>query len=129
GLYDGVLIKENHIMACGGIKQALAKAVTAIPKHIPIQIEVETFTELVQAVENGAKLILLDNMPLELIRQCVEYTNGRAELEASGNVNLTNVRDYALCGVNRISIGAITKNIQAIDLSMRLSEANQLAKS
>jgi nicotinate-nucleotide pyrophosphorylase (carboxylating) len=126
GLYDGVLIKENHIMACGGIKQALAMAGTTIPNHIPIQIEVETFTELVQAVENGAKLILLDNMPLELIRQCVEYTNGRAELEASGNVNLANVRDYALCGVNRISIGALTKNIQAIDLSMRLSDANQL---
>lgn len=120
GLYDGVLIKENHIMACGGIKQALEKAFTTTPEHIPIQIEVESIDQLEEAVQVGAKLILLDNMSLEQIKQCVHQANGRVELEVSGNVNLDNVQDYALTGVDRISIGALTKNIQAIDLSLRI---------
>ena len=120
GLYDGVLIKENHIMACGGIKQALDKAISTTPKHIPIQIEVETLIQLEEAIQFGAKLILLDNMSLEQIEQCVEITSGKVELEVSGNVNLDNVRDYALTGVDRISIGALTKNIQSIDLSLRV---------
>jgi nicotinate-nucleotide pyrophosphorylase (carboxylating) len=121
GLYGGVLIKENHIMACGGIKQALDKAMSATPKHIPVQIEVETLAQLEDAIQCGANLILLDNMSLAQIKQCVEITSGKAELEVSGNVNLENVRDYALTCVDRISIGALTKNIQAIDLSLRVT--------
>lgn len=121
GLYDGVLIKENHIAACGGVDKAITKAFMITPKHIPIQIEVETFFQFKQALHYGAKLILLDNMSLEKITRCVEYNNGAAELEVSGNVTLENVLEYAKTGVNRISIGGITKNIQAIDLSMRVN--------
>lgn len=121
GLYDGVLIKENHIAACGGVSQALKHAASHIPAHIPIQIEVESFEQLVEALANKARLILLDNMSFELIEKCVEYTKGRAKLEVSGNVNLSNVAKYAATGVDRISIGALTKNIQAIDLSLRVS--------
>jgi nicotinate-nucleotide pyrophosphorylase (carboxylating) len=120
GLFDGVLIKENHIIAHGGIVAVLEHAFKITPAHIPIQIEVENFTELKQAVAHGAKLILLDNMSTAEIFECVSYCNDKdVVLEVSGNVNLANVKDYALCGVNRISIGSLTKNIQAIDLSMR----------
>jgi len=120
-LYDGVLIKENHIMACGGIKGALDKAFAITPKHIPIQIEVESLDELKEALLANANLILLDNMTLDQVKECVDYTAGKAILEVSGNVNLSNVRNYALTGVDRISIGSLTKNIEAIDLSMRVS--------
>lgn len=120
GLFDGVLIKENHIIAHGGIGAVLEHAFKITPAHIPIQIEVENFTELKQAVAHGAKLILLDNMSTAEIFECVSYCKDKdVILEVSGNVNLANVKDYALCGVNRISIGSLTKNIQAIDLSMR----------
>ncbi len=120
GLYDGVLIKENHIASCGGIKKALQQAFLNTPKHIPIQIEVENTAQLSEALDNGAKLILLDNMNPTQIKECVSITNGRAELEASGNIDLTNVLEYAQTGVNRISIGGLTKNITAIDLSLRI---------
>lgn len=120
GLFDGVLIKENHIIAHGGIEAVLEHAFKITPAYIPIQIEVENFTELKQAVAHGAKLILLDNMSTAEIFECVSYCKDKdVILEVSGNVNLANVKDYALCGVNRISIGSLTKNIQAIDLSMR----------
>ena len=122
GLYDGVLIKENHIMACGGITSVLSQAFASIPKNIPIQIEVEHFEQLVEAIDAGAQNILLDNMSLEQIKECVEYTNGRAELEVSGNINLENVLEYANTGVDRISIGALTKNVRAIDLSLRVAK-------
>lgn len=122
GLFDGVLIKENHIIAHGGITQVMQHALKSIPAHIPIQIEVETFDELQEAIASGATLILLDNMQPEQIRECVAYCQGKhISLEVSGNVNLENVREYALCGIERISIGALTKNIQAIDLSMRFT--------
>ena len=120
GLFDGVLLKENHILAHGGIQAVLEQAYALTPAHIPIQIEVETFAELVAAVTHKAKLILLDNMSLEQIRHCVAFCQAHdVALEVSGNVNLTNVRDYALTGVARISIGGLTKNVHAIDLSMR----------
>lgn len=120
GLFDGVLIKENHIIAHGGIEAVLEHAFKITPAHIPIQIEVENFNELKQAVAHGAKLILLDNMSTAEIFECVNYSKDKdVILEVSGNVNLSNVKDYALCGVDRISIGSLTKNIQAIDLSMR----------
>ena len=120
GLFDGVLIKENHIIAHGGIEAVLEHAFKVTPAHIPIQIEVENFNELKQAVAHGAKLILLDNMSTAEIFECVSYCKDKdVILEVSGNVNLANLKDYALCGVDRISIGSLTKNIQAIDLSMR----------
>jgi nicotinate-nucleotide pyrophosphorylase (carboxylating) len=121
GLYDGVLIKENHIAACGGVDKALSKALSITPSHIPIQIEVETFSQFKQAIYYGAKLILLDNMSLEKIARCVEENKNAAELEVSGNIRLNNVLEYAKTGVDRISIGSLTKNIQAIDLSLRVN--------
>jgi nicotinate-nucleotide pyrophosphorylase (carboxylating) len=118
-LYDGILIKENHIAAAGSIRAALQRA-QALNANASIQIEVENLDELQQALEAGATSILLDNFSLDEMRQAVAMTNGRALLEASGNVNLQTVRAIAETGVNRISIGALTKNIRAIDLSMRI---------
>ncbi len=122
GLYDAVLIKENHIMSCGGVTSVLTQAFASFPTWVPIQIEVETFEQLVEAIDAGAKNIMLDNMELNIIKECVRYTNGRAELEVSGGVTLENVLSYAKTGVDRISIGAITKDVRAIDLSMRVSK-------
>lgn len=120
GLFDGVLIKENHIIAHGGITQVLQYALKQTPKQIPIQIEVENFAELKEAVTAGASLLLLDNMTMAEISQCVDYCKSyQIELEISGNVRLDNIHAYAQSGIHRISIGALTKNIQAIDLSMR----------
>jgi nicotinate-nucleotide pyrophosphorylase (carboxylating) len=117
GLYDGVLIKENHINSYKSIANILNNAFYTIPKHIPIQIEVETFEQFNEAISNGAKFILLDNMSIQNIKKCIEINNN-AILEASGGINLDNIIEYANTGVNRISIGNLTKNIQAIDLSM-----------
>ena len=119
GLYDGVLIKENHIMASGGVTHALRCAQENTPAAVPIQIEVETLDQLRDALDAGAKLILLDNFDLERMREAVQMNSGRAKLEASGGVNLVTVRAIAETGVDRISIGALTKDIKAIDLSMR----------
>jgi nicotinate-nucleotide pyrophosphorylase (carboxylating) len=119
GLFDGILIKENHIMAAGGISAVLAEARRIAPQGMSIQIEVETLDQLGEALDAGAKLILLDNFDLNAMRAAVQLTAGRAELEASGGVNLSTVRAIAETGVDRISIGALTKDIQAIDLSMR----------
>jgi nicotinate-nucleotide pyrophosphorylase (carboxylating) len=121
GLYDGVLIKENHIMAAGGVTQALSVAQKNTPKSVPIQIEVETLEQLSAALEAGAKMILLDNFDLERMREAVKLNAGRAKLEGSGGVNLDTVRAIAETGVDRISIGALTKDIKAIDLSMRFT--------
>ncbi len=119
GLFDGILIKDNHIIAAGGIAQALQQARKLAKPGVSIQIEVENLQELGEALSAGAKLILLDNFNLEQLREAVHITAGRAELEASGGVNLDNVRAIAETGVDRISIGSLTKNIKAIDLSMR----------
>lgn len=121
GLYDGVLIKENHIAAAGGITAVLEQARRLIPPHVPIQIEVETLDELDEALHAGAKLILLDNFSLDDMEHAVRHAAGRAELEASGGITLDNVRRIAETGVQRISIGALTKDVQAIDLSMRIT--------
>jgi len=122
GLYDGILIKENHIMAAGGIRRALEQARKIAPEGVSIQIEVENLRELRQALEAGATLILLDNFPLRAMREAVQLTAGRAELEASGGITLRNVGAIARTGVNRISIGSLTKDIQAVDLSMRFEK-------
>ena len=125
GLFDGILIKENHIMAVGGIAQALKAAFALVqhgaPAETMIEIEVETLDQLSQALDGGAKLILLDNMNNTQLREAVKLANGRAELEASGGVSLQAIRAIAETGVDRISIGALTKDIRALDLSMRFS--------
>lgn len=118
GLYDGVLIKENHIAAAGGIGPALRHA-RQVAGHVPIQIEVESIAQLNAAIEAGAKLILLDNFDLAGLREAVKVAAGRAALEASGSVNLDTVRAIAETGVDRISIGTLTKDVRAVDLSMR----------
>jgi nicotinate-nucleotide pyrophosphorylase (carboxylating) len=122
GLHDAVLIKENHIAAAGGIAAAMRHA-GEIAEGAPIQIEVENLDQLRDALAAGARLILLDNFDLAGLREAVRVTGGRANLEASGGVGLESVRAIAETGVDRISIGALTKDIQAIDLSMRFLEA------
>jgi nicotinate-nucleotide pyrophosphorylase (carboxylating) len=118
GLYDGVLIKENHIAAAGGIGPVLVQAQKVAPQ-LPTEIEVENIDQLKQAIAAGAKLILLDNFDLAGFREAVRVSAARATLEASGGVNLDTVRAIAETGVDRISIGALTKDIRAVDLSMR----------
>lgn len=124
GLYDGVLIKENHIAASGGIAAALKQAARLAP-GIPAQIEVENAGQLEEALAAGAKLILLDNFDLAGLAAAVRFTAGRAALEASGGVNLESVRAIALTGVDRISVGSLTKDIRAVDLSMRFAGAGR----
>lgn len=119
GLFDAVLIKENHIIAAGGVVPALARAKELAPAAKFIQIEVETLDELQQALGAGATMILLDNMDLDEMRQAVSITAGRAKLEASGGVSLDRVRAIAETGVDRISIGGLTKDVRAVDLSLR----------
>lgn len=119
GLSDGILIKENHIMAAGGVAQALAAAQALAPSGVSIQIEVENLEQLRLALSAGARLILLDNMSLEQMRAAVAETAGRALLEASGGVDSETVQAIAATGVDRISIGKLTKDIKAVDLSMR----------
>ena len=124
GLYDGILIKENHIAAACSIEAVLAEAVKIAAQqdnHLSIQIEVENLAELESALNAGATLILLDNFDTCMLKAAVALNCNRAILEASGGIDLSNVRDVALTGVDRISIGSLTKNIQAIDLSMRFS--------
>ncbi len=126
GLYDGILIKENHILAAGGISAALAAA-TKIAESASgrcqfIQVEVETLAELNEALTAGAKMVLLDNMTLAQMREAVAIAAGRAILEASGNVSLETVHSIAATGVDRISIGGLTKDVRALDLSMRFQE-------
>ena len=118
-LYDGILIKENHIAAAGGIAPAMHQA-QAINAGVSIQIEVETIAQLLEALGAGATSILLDNFSLDLMREAVAISAGRALLEASGGVNLTTVRAIAETGVDRISIGSLTKDIAATDYSLRI---------
>lgn len=123
GLYDGILIKENHIIAAGSIAAALDRArQLAADSGAFVEIEVETLEQLAEALDAAATLILLDNMTLEQMRLAVGLTAGRAALEASGGVNLDSVRAIAETGVDRISIGSLTKDVRALDLSLRHSE-------
>ncbi|PKO85654.1 MAG: nicotinate-nucleotide diphosphorylase (carboxylating) [Betaproteobacteria bacterium HGW-Betaproteobacteria-12] len=119
GLYDGLLIKENHILAAGGVAPVLAQARALAPQGVFIQIEVETLAQLEEALAAGATMILLDNMDLAQLREAVARTAGRAVLESSGGVDLSKVRAIAETGVDRISIGSLTKDVRAIDLSLR----------
>ena len=119
GLYDAVLIKENHIAAAGGIAQVLARAQAVAGRAKFIEIEVENLTQLAEALDAGARMVLLDNMDLPTLRQAVAINCGRAILETSGGVTLEGLRDLAETGVDRISIGGLTKDVKAIDFSMR----------
>ena len=120
-LWHGILIKENHITAAGGIAQVLAQA-RALNAGVEIQIEVETLAQLDEALANGATSIMLDNFELADMRRAVASNAGRAELEVSGGVQIEQLRDIAATGVDRISVGSLTKNVQAVDLSMRILE-------
>ena len=122
-LWDAILIKENHIHAAGGIPQAMAEAKkvaeNAVDRCKFIQIEVESLDELNQALAAGATMVLLDNFSLDMMRDAARINAGRAILEASGNVTLETIREIAETGVDRISVGALTKDVKALDLSMR----------
>ena len=122
GLYDAVLIKENHIAAAGGVRAVLQTAQHIAARAKFIQIEVETLAQLHEALDAGATMVLLDNMDLPTLREAVRINAGRAVLEISGGVTLANLRVLAETGVDRISIGTLTKDIEAIDYSMRLQE-------
>lgn len=120
GLFDAFLIKENHIAACGGIAQAITAAHKIAPGK-PVEIEVESLDELKQALDGGADIIMLDELSLDDMREAVRLTAGRAKLEASGGVTDATLRTIAETGVDYISIGTLTKDVKAVDLSMRLS--------
>jgi nicotinate-nucleotide pyrophosphorylase (carboxylating) len=120
GLFDAFLIKENHIAACGGIAEAITAAHKIAPGK-PVEIEVESLDELKQALDGGADIIMLDELSLDDMREAVRLTAGRAKLEASGGVTDATLRTIAETGVDYISIGTLTKDVKAVDLSMRLS--------
>ena len=120
GLYDAFLIKENHIAACGGVAEAVQAAQRIAPGK-PVEIEVESLEELRQALEAGADIVMLDELSLDEMREAVRLNAGKAKLEASGGVNEQTLRVIAETGVDYISIGALTKDVKAVDLSMRLS--------
>jgi nicotinate-nucleotide pyrophosphorylase (carboxylating) len=122
GLYDGILIKENHIAAAGSIMAAVANAKRAAPAGVFVEVEVETLAQLREALAAGAERILLDNFSLNDIRAAVTETNARAKLEVSGGVTLENLRGFIDTGVDYISVGSLTKHINAVDLSLRLDD-------
>ena len=121
GLYDAVLIKENHIAAAGGVTAVLRKAALVAPQARFVEIEIETLTQLAEALDAGAGMVLLDNMGLSQLHEAVQLNAGRAILEVSGGVNLSSVCAIASTGVDRISIGTLTKDIKAVDFSMRFT--------
>jgi len=118
GLFDAFLIKENHIKACEGIQNAVSEARFYNPE-MSVEVEIENLDELQQAIDAGADRVLLDNLDIETLKQAVNICNGKVVSEASGNINLSNINQVAQTGVNFISTGALTKDIKAIDLSMR----------
>ncbi len=118
GLFDGVLIKENHVAAAGGIGAAIERARKRLPHTLKIEIETRNLEEVQEALDAGADIIMLDNMTLEELRRGVELIAGRALVEASGGVNLETVRDIAATGVNIISVGALTHSVKAADISL-----------
>lgn len=118
GLYDAYLIKENHILACGGIAEAISEARHLNPGK-PVEVEVETLAELEQALAANADIVMLDNFDVAMMREAVAINQGRAKLEVSGNVTLDTLAEFAATGVDFISVGALTKHLRALDLSMR----------
>ncbi|TSK08854.1 MAG: carboxylating nicotinate-nucleotide diphosphorylase [Geobacter sp.] len=122
GLYDGVLIKENHIAAAGGIAEAVRAARAYIPHTLKIEVETETLDEVQQALDAGADIIMLDNMSLDQMTEAVQLIDKRALVEASGGVNLKTIRSIALTGVDIISVGALTHSVRATDISMLMED-------
>jgi nicotinate-nucleotide pyrophosphorylase (carboxylating) len=118
GLWDAILIKDNHVAAAGGVTEAVRRARKAA---MPVEVEVETLEQLREALDSGAEIVLLDNMPVELMRQAVEITAGRAQLEASGGMTLEGAVAAARAGVDRISVGALTHSAPALDLSLEVT--------
>ncbi|BBU06504.1 MULTISPECIES: carboxylating nicotinate-nucleotide diphosphorylase [Aeromonas] len=118
GLYDAYLIKENHILACGGIAEAINEARRLNPGK-PVEVEVETLAELEQALAAKADIVMLDNFDVTMMREAVAINQGRTKLEVSGNVTLDTLAEFAATGVDFISVGALTKHVRALDLSMR----------
>ena len=118
--FDTFQIKENHIAACGGIAQAISAAHQIAPGK-PVEVEVESLEELREALEAGADIVMLDELSLEDMREAVKLTAGRAKLEASGGINDSTLRVIAETGVDYISLGTLTKDVKAVDLSMRLA--------
>ncbi|WP_321967886.1 carboxylating nicotinate-nucleotide diphosphorylase [Burkholderia cepacia] len=123
GLYDGILIKENHIAAGGGVASTI-RAARTLGASVPLQVEVESLSEMVEALAADAKAILLDNFSLEQMSEAVQVNAGRAELEVSGGVTSDTLRAIAETGVDRISIGGLTKNLRAIDFSLRFQPSS-----
>jgi nicotinate-nucleotide pyrophosphorylase (carboxylating) len=123
GLYDGILLKENHLAAAGGVRPAVQAALRAAGPGVLVQVEVETIGQLREALEAGAKLVLLDNFTLPRLREAVQVAGDRAELEASGGIEFSTVREVAETGVHRISVGSLTKDVKAVDLSLRILHA------
>jgi nicotinate-nucleotide pyrophosphorylase (carboxylating) len=121
-LADGVLIKDNHIVASGGIQQAVANARKTVPHTLKIEVETTNFAEIQEALEAGADIIMLDNMSCEEMRQAVELIAGRAKVEASGNMGSRNVREVAETGVDLISVGALTHSVEALDISLQFQK-------
>lgn len=121
GVFDAYLIKENHIIACGGITKAIETAKTLNPGK-PVEVETESLEELQQAIDAGADIIMLDNFTTDMMRKAVEINAGRAALENSGNVTLDTIAEFAETGVDYISVGALTKHLKAMDLSMRFKD-------
>lgn len=122
GLFDAFLIKENHIMAAGGIAQAIQQAHSIAPGK-PVEVEVETWDELNQALDARADIVMLDNFSQQQMIDAVKFVEGRCKLEASGNINIDTLREVASTGVDYISMGVLTKDVKAIDLSMRFVKA------
>ncbi|MGF1779348.1 carboxylating nicotinate-nucleotide diphosphorylase [Vibrio nomapromontoriensis] len=118
GVFDAYLIKENHIIACGGITKAITTAKQLNPGK-PVEVETESLEELNQAIEAGADIIMLDNFTTDMMREAVKINGGRAALENSGNITMDTIKEFAETGVDYISVGALTKHLKAMDLSMR----------
>lgn len=119
-LSDGVLIKDNHIKAAGGIRQAIDLVKYKVPHTIKIEIEAETLEQVQEALESGADIIMLDNMGIDMMKKAVKFVNKRGLLEASGNISLNNVSEVASTGVDIISIGSLTHSVSALDISMKI---------
>ena len=122
GLFDGILIKDNHIAVAGSISKAVKAARKNAPHGIRVEVEVEDLDGVKTAIEAGADIILLDNMPPGRMKEAVDFVSGRALLEASGGITLDNIKEIADTGVDMISIGALTHSVKAVDLSLEISE-------
>ena len=120
GLYDMVLIKDNHIKVAGGITKAVTQIRSQVPPDMKIEVETSNMSEVLEALEMKADIIMLDNMPNELMKECVAVINHRAKVEASGNMSLQRVKEVAATGVDYISIGALTHSVTALDISMNI---------